>query len=74
VLQPVIADHPLAVWPRVILAHVLLQQGQDWAAAEQALRDVLALDPGNAECRHNLNVVLRQQGKPLDPGPMNQAG
>jgi glycosyltransferase involved in cell wall biosynthesis/predicted Zn-dependent protease len=74
VLQQVIADHPLAVWPRVILAHVLLQQGQDWAAAEQALRDVLALDPGHAECLHNLNVLLRQQGKPVDPGPMNQAG
>ncbi len=53
--------HALALWPRVILSHVLLQEGRDWAAAEQVLRAVLALDPGHREARHNLALLLRQQ-------------
>jgi hypothetical protein len=46
---------------------VLLQEGRDWEGAERALRDVLALDPGHAEARHNLDVLLHQQGRSLDP-------
>ncbi len=60
VLGDVIARFPQAVWPRVLLSHALLQEGQDWQAAEQALRDVLALDPEHAEARRNLAVLLRQ--------------
>ncbi|MCI0460908.1 MAG: glycosyltransferase, partial [Gemmataceae bacterium] len=63
-LVDLIPQAPEAVWPRVILSHVLLQEGRDWRAAEQALRDVLALDPDNAEARHNLTVLLRQQAQP----------
>ena len=33
-----IREYPQALWPRVILSHVLLQEGRDLAAAEQALR------------------------------------
>jgi tetratricopeptide (TPR) repeat protein len=58
-----IAGSPGAVWPRVILTHVLLQEGRDWAGAERALRDVLALDPGHAEARQNLDLLVRQQGR-----------
>jgi cytochrome c-type biogenesis protein CcmH/NrfG len=47
----------------VILSHVLLQEGRDWAAAEGALRQVLALDPSHAEARQNLALLLRQQGR-----------
>ncbi|HJT75610.1 MAG TPA: tetratricopeptide repeat protein, partial [Gemmataceae bacterium] len=65
-LERVIARFPGEVWPRVILSHVLLQEGKDWEAAEQALRDVLALQPGHAEARRNLAVLLRQRGKPSD--------
>ncbi len=54
VLGDVIGRFPRAVWPRVILTHALLQEGQDWDAAERALRDVLALEPGHAEARRNL--------------------
>src|SRR5262249_4194587 len=36
-----------ALWPRVVLSHCLLQAGHA-EAAEQALLDVLALDPANA--------------------------
>jgi hypothetical protein len=32
----------------------------DWRAAEQALRDILNLDPKNAEARNNLEVLLRE--------------
>jgi FkbM family methyltransferase len=41
----------------VLLSHVLLQEGKEPAAAEQALRDVLSLDPQNAEARQNLAVL-----------------
>jgi glycosyltransferase involved in cell wall biosynthesis/Flp pilus assembly protein TadD len=57
-LAAVIARHPQALEPRVVLSHVLLQEGRDPDAAEQALRDVLALDPQHAEARSNLSVLL----------------
>jgi GT2 family glycosyltransferase/predicted Zn-dependent protease len=60
-LERVIGEHPQAVWPRVILSHVLLQEGRDLAAAERALRDVLALDPQHAEARGNLAVLLQER-------------
>jgi tetratricopeptide (TPR) repeat protein len=66
-LDETIARAPQAIWPRVILSHVLLQEGSDPAAAEQALRDVLALDPNQREARHNLGVLLQQQGRTLEP-------
>jgi GT2 family glycosyltransferase/tetratricopeptide (TPR) repeat protein len=62
-LEGAVARWPQAVWPRIILTHVLLQEGRDWAAAERALRGVLELDPGNAQARQNLEVLLRQQGR-----------
>jgi len=54
---------PQVLWPRVVLSHVLLQEGQDGPAAERALRDVLALDPDHTETRDNLALLLRQPGK-----------
>ncbi len=60
-LEATCDQHVRALWPRVILSHVLLQEGRDWAAAEQVLRAVLALDPGHREARHNLTLLLRQQ-------------
>jgi Flp pilus assembly protein TadD len=53
------------VYLRVLLSHALLQEGKDWPAAEQALRKVLELDPGNVEARNNLAVLLCCQAKPL---------
>jgi GT2 family glycosyltransferase/tetratricopeptide (TPR) repeat protein len=64
-LEEILPQAPEALWPRVILSHVLLQEGKDWPAAEQALRKVLALDPENTEARHNLAVFLQQQGRPV---------
>jgi tetratricopeptide (TPR) repeat protein len=57
-LEEAIAAAPMALWPRVILSHVLLQEGKDSAGAERALHEVLALDPHNSEARHNLRVHL----------------
>jgi hypothetical protein len=37
-----------------------LQEGRDWHAAEQALRSVLALDPGHHEARRNLAVLVER--------------
>jgi hypothetical protein len=48
--------------PRVLLSHLLLQEGKDWAAAEQALREILDIDPNFAEAEHNLQVLARING------------
>jgi tetratricopeptide (TPR) repeat protein len=66
ILEDTINRAPRQLWPRVILSHALLQEGRDWDAAERALLDVLALDPGNAGARQNLAVLLRQQGRLTD--------
>ncbi len=60
VLEDVIAQEPAALLPRVVLSHVLLQEGRDLAAAERALVDVLALNPEHAEARRNLAILRRQ--------------
>jgi tetratricopeptide (TPR) repeat protein len=62
-LEDTIARVPQWLGPRVLLSHVLLQEGRDWEAAERALRDILAHAPDHAEARHNLAVLLRQTGK-----------
>jgi predicted Zn-dependent protease len=62
-LQRTIARAPEALWPRVILSHVELQEGRDWPAAEQALLDVLRVDPEHKEAQHNLAVLRAQQGR-----------
>jgi tetratricopeptide (TPR) repeat protein len=63
-LEAAIALAPQALRPRVALTHVLLQEGVDLVAAEQALRAVLALDPGHSEARHNLEVFRQQHSTP----------
>jgi tetratricopeptide (TPR) repeat protein len=60
-LEATAAEHPEALGPRVILSHVLLQEGRDRDAAERALRDVLALNPDHPEARNNLAVLLRER-------------
>jgi Tfp pilus assembly protein PilF len=59
-LEQTIATAPDALRPRLLLSHVYLQEGRDLAAAERALRDVLALDPEHAEAKQNLHVLLQQ--------------
>jgi tetratricopeptide (TPR) repeat protein len=61
VLEEAIQQWPRALRLRQALSHVLLLEGRDPAAAEKALRDVLALDPGNAQARENLARLLAQK-------------
>src|SRR5262249_45196634 len=63
VLEETMARAPEALWPRVVLSHVLLQEGRDWPAAEHALREILTREPDHAEARRNLTLLLQQQGR-----------
>ena len=62
-LRGAIAVHPHAFRPWFILSHVLLLEHKDLPAAEQALREVLALDPNNEGTRQNLALLLREMGR-----------
>jgi tetratricopeptide (TPR) repeat protein len=59
ILEEAIRRSPQSLRPRQALSHVLLFENKDPAAAEQALREVLRLDPNNAEAKQNLAVLLR---------------
>lgn len=67
-LDEIVAGAPQALWPRLLLSRALMQEGRDPAATERALRDVLALDPGHGEARHNL-VLLRGAGPRVGAAP-----
>ena len=62
-LEEVIAGHPEAAYPWVILSHVLLQEGKDWGGAEHVLRQIIHRDPQHREAWHNLNTLLHQKGR-----------
>jgi glycosyltransferase involved in cell wall biosynthesis len=53
-MEATIATAPQELGPRLVLSRILWQEGRDWAAVEQALRAVLAIDPNHAEARANL--------------------
>jgi Tfp pilus assembly protein PilF len=63
-LEDVVAKHPNVLRAHLVLSHVLLQEGRDWNAAEKALRDALALDPGHQEAQRNLAILLREHACP----------
>ena len=52
-----------------MLTHVLMAEGRDWDAAEKAIRDVLAMDPGNAPAKQNLATLQARQRPPQAPPP-----
>jgi GT2 family glycosyltransferase/predicted Zn-dependent protease len=66
ILEPLISRLPKAEGPRVLLSHLLLQEGRDLVTAENVLRQILRLNPLNAEARHNLKVLLGKQGRSLE--------
>jgi glycosyltransferase involved in cell wall biosynthesis/predicted Zn-dependent protease len=68
-LQACITRAPRALEPRIVPSYALLQEGANPAAAEQALRAILELDPGNTEAAHNLRVLLGEQGRAAAPAP-----
>ena len=61
ILSQAMEQYPQELMPRVFLSHALLQEAQDWPAAEKALRSILEIDPGNREANNNLQVLLDQQ-------------
>jgi tetratricopeptide (TPR) repeat protein len=63
-----ISQAPQAFAPRDVLSHILVLEGRDWAAAEAAVREVLARQPNNPTAKINLSVVLRQReaARPAD--------
>jgi tetratricopeptide (TPR) repeat protein len=63
ILEDLITQVPLALYPHVIYSHCLLQENRDLAAAERALLQILRLEPGNAEAQHNL-AILRENREP----------
>jgi tetratricopeptide (TPR) repeat protein len=73
-LEGIIARAPQALTPRILLTHVLLQEGRDLAGAEKALREVLKLDPRQAESWHNLVTLLRRQRRTAEAFAACQAG
>jgi tetratricopeptide (TPR) repeat protein len=56
-LTKVIARDASALRPRLLLSHVLLQEGADPDAAEKALLAVLELDPNHTETKRNLAIL-----------------
>lgn len=67
-LESAIVNHPTQLAPRVLLTHVLLDEGADWPAAEMALLNVLEMAPEHAEARHNLEVLRKQHGPASSQG------
>lgn len=66
-LEAVLAEQSQDVLLWSLLSYVLLQEGKDPEAAERVLRKVLELNPGDAEAKKNLHVLLRQQGREETP-------
>lgn len=62
VLHEAIGRFPQALNLREALAQALLHEGRDWAAAEQALRDILAISPNHPQAQRDL-AALQQQLK-----------
>ena len=61
ILEPLVVLTPAALYPHLILSHVLLQEGRDLEGAEQVLRKILRLDPNHFEAKHNLTLLLQQE-------------
>jgi hypothetical protein len=73
-LEAARARWPQAQPPLVLLSHALLRQGRDPAGAEAVLCEMLARAPGDAEVRHNLEVLVqeRRRGR-RSAGPVTAA-
>jgi tetratricopeptide (TPR) repeat protein len=69
-LERVIALVPQSFRPRQALSHVLLFEGRDPAAAERALRDILRLDPGDAQALQNLEILTQRRAAQCATSPM----
>ena len=48
---------------RIVRSVILLQEGRDWKAAENALLDVFAIDPHRTATRMNLSMLRQQMAR-----------
>ncbi|OWK35319.1 glycosyltransferase [Fimbriiglobus ruber] len=69
ILTAASARFPDSVPVRAALSVALLQGGADPTEAEAAVRAVLALDPDNAQAKHNLAALYRNTGRRVDEKP-----
>ncbi|MCS6852349.1 MAG: glycosyltransferase [Gemmataceae bacterium] len=60
-LAAALANAPDSLWLRIAHARLLCQEGQDWQAAEQAVLEVLRLDPHYEPARRNLAWLRSRQ-------------
>ena len=71
-LTEAIRQNPREMWPRLVLSEVLRQEGTDRQAFIEAQYDILALDPGNADARQRLQVLLAQSPPAPRPEPVKR--
>ncbi len=74
ILEESLGHAPDAIRPRILLTHVLLQEGKDWEAAETVLRDVVKRDPRQGESWRNLASLMRQQKRTAESFAACEAG
>lgn len=65
-LERAVAAVPNAAWYRLLLSRALLEDEKEWEKAEEMLRSVLVLQPGQSEAREKLAILLQRQGRSLD--------
>jgi tetratricopeptide (TPR) repeat protein len=66
-LATTIGQCPQSLALRQSYSLALLYEGRDWAMAEQALRDVLALDPHNEVAQKNLSLLQERRSRETAP-------
>ncbi len=57
--QTIVQSPPTLLWPRVLLTEVLYQEGKDWAALENAIHEVLAIDPHHSGAKEKLAALMQ---------------
>jgi tetratricopeptide (TPR) repeat protein len=72
-LEKAIGQCPQSVALRQSYSLALLHEGRDWAMAEQALRDVLALDPHNDVAQKNLSLLQERRSRETAPAATEAA-
>jgi GT2 family glycosyltransferase/tetratricopeptide (TPR) repeat protein len=67
--RKVLERFPFSLNLRILHSHSILKEGKDDRAAEQALRNILALAPNDAEAKNNLAVIQRRNGMQVTGRP-----
>lgn len=68
-LDEVLGREPGALGPRLLLSHILLEEGQDLPAAERTLVALLERFPGHPDATHRLQVLRARSSSPASAAP-----